>query len=171
MKQLLDDVLTIGRADAGKLKFEPSPIDVIAFCGDIVESIQISARPKPTINFLVQGDCTNAQMDEKLLGHIITKLLSNAIKYSPQGGTVQFDLSCNSSSAVFRIQDTGIGIPKQDLENLFDSFIRASNVGTIPGTGLGLAIVKRCVDLHGGAISVETELEVGSTFTVVLPLN
>jgi signal transduction histidine kinase len=171
MTQLLDDVLTIGRAEAGRLKFEPSPMDVVAFCRNIVEGIQISARPKPTINFVVQGDCTNAQMDEKLLGHIITNLLSNAIKYSPQGGTVQFDLSCNSSSAIFRIQDTGIGIPKQDLENLFDSFRRASNVGTIPGTGLGLAIVKQCVDLHGGTISVETELEVGSSFTVVLPLN
>ena len=176
MNQLLDDVLTIGRAEAGKLKFEPSPMDLVAFCRDIVESIQvesiqISVRPNPTINFAVQGDCTNAQMDEKLLGHIITNLLSNAILYSPQGGTVQFDLICNSSSAVFRIQDTGIGIPKQDIENLFDSFSRASNVGTIQGTGLGLAIVKRCVDLHGGTISVESELGVGSTFTVVLPLN
>ncbi len=171
MKQLLDDVLTIGRAEAGKLKFEPKPMDVVAFCRDIVESIQISARPKHTINFVVEGDCTNAQMDEKLLGHIITNLLSNAIKYSPQGGTVQFALICNSSSAMFRIQDTGIGIPQEYLKQMFETFQRARNVGTIPGTGLGLVIVKKCVDLHGGEIIVESELGVGSTFTVMLPLN
>jgi signal transduction histidine kinase len=110
-------------------------------------------------------------MDKKLLGHIVTNLLSNAIKYSPQGGTIQFDLICNATLVVFRIQDSGIGIPKQDLEKLFDSFGRASNVGTIQGTGLGLAIVKRCIDLHGGKITVESELGVGTTFTVTLPLN
>jgi signal transduction histidine kinase len=105
------------------------------------------------------------------LGHIVTNLLSNAIKYSPQGGTIQFDLTCDSESAVFRIQDTGIGIPKVDLEKLFDSFRRAGNVGNIQGTGLGLAIVKKCVDLHGGTITVESELEIGTTFIVTLPLN
>jgi signal transduction histidine kinase len=98
-------------------------------------------------------------------------LLSNAIKYSPKGCTIQFDLICNASEAVFRIQDTGIGIPTEDLEKLFDSFRRASNVGTIQGTGLGLAIVKNCVDLHRGTIAVESEIGVGTTFTVTLPLN
>jgi signal transduction histidine kinase len=78
---------------------------------------------------------------------------------------------CNSDSAVFRIQDAGIGIPKEDLEQLFESFGRASNVGMIPGTGLGLAIVKKCVDLHRGKISVDSEVGIGTTFTVTLPLN
>jgi signal transduction histidine kinase len=110
-------------------------------------------------------------MDKKLLGHIFTNLLSNAIKYSPQGGSVHFNLLCTSSSAVFRIQDTGIGIPSKDIEKVFESFGRASNVGTIPGTGLGLAIAKKCVDLHGGEITVESELGVSTTFTVTLPLN
>jgi signal transduction histidine kinase len=171
MTQLLEDVLTIGKAEAGKLQFEPSLMDVVAFCHDLVESLQISARPKHTLNFVTQGDCLNAQIDEKLLGHIITNLLSNAIKYSPQGGTVQFELICNSESAIFRIQDSGIGIPKEDQEKLFDSFRRANNVGTIPGTGLGLAIVKKCVDLHGGQIVVESELGIGTEFTITLPLN
>jgi signal transduction histidine kinase len=123
------------------------------------------------INFAIQGNCTDAKMDEKLLGHILTNLLSNAMKYSPKGGTIRFDLISTSDSAVFRIQDTGIGIPVQDLDKLFESFRRASNVGTIPGTGLGLAIVKKCVDLHRGKIAVESELGVGTTFTVTLPLD
>ncbi len=171
MAQLLEDVLTIGKAEAGELKFESSPMDVVAFCRDVVESLQIIAHPRHGIAFTTQCDCTDPYMDEKLLGHIVTNLLSNAIKYSPQGGTIQFDLTCDSESAVFRIQDTGIGIPKADLEKLFDSFRRASNVGNIQGTGLGLAIVKKCVDLHGGTITVESELEIGTTFIVTLPLN
>ncbi len=171
MTQLLDDVLTIGQVEAGKLKFNPSPTDLVAFCRDIIESMHFSARPHHTLNFVTHGDCTDAQIDEKLLGHIVTNLLSNAIKYSPKGCTIQFDLICNASEAVFRIQDTGIGIPTEDLEKLFDSFRRASNVGTIQGTGLGLAIVKNCVDLHRGTIAVESEIGVGTTFTVTLPLN
>lgn len=171
MTNLLDDVLTIGKAEAGQLKFEPSPMDVEAFCSNMVESMQIIAHPQHTINFVVQGECTDAQMDEKLLEHIMTNLLSNAMKYSPQGGIVKFNLICHAESVVFRIQDSGIGIPEKDLEKLFDSFRRASNVGTIPGTGLGLAIVQKCVELHGGQIRVESELGVGTTFIVTLPLK
>lgn len=188
MTHLLEDVLTIGKAEAGKLKFEPSSLDLVAFCQDLVENLRMSAvsghalafgepgrvAAKPqdrAINFTVRGNCTDAQMDEKLLGHILTNLLSNAMKYSPKGGTIRFDLICDSDSAVFQIQDTGIGIPPQDLEKLFESFRRASNVGTIAGTGLGLAIVKKCVDLHQGKIAVESQLGVGTTFTVTLPWN
>jgi signal transduction histidine kinase len=171
MTQLLEDVLTIGKAEAGKLKFTPSPIDVVVFCRDLVESLQMSAKPQHELNFVVIGDGSDAQMDEKLLGHILTNLLTNAIKYSPDGGTVQFDLVCDRSWVIFRIRDSGIGIPPQDLERLFESFGRASNVGAIPGTGLGLAIVKRCVDLHKGQITVESEVGVGTTFTVTLPLQ
>jgi signal transduction histidine kinase len=178
MTKLLEDVLTIGKAEAGKLQFNPKSLDLVAFCHQIVESMQslavyqhFHASHQHTLTFTVHGDCTNAQMDENLLEHILTNLLSNAIKYSPAGGVVKFDLVCNSSSAVFRIQDSGIGILKEDIDKLFDSFGRASNVGTIQGTGLGLAIVKRCVDLHGGKIAVESELGVGTTFTVTLPLS
>lgn len=171
MTNLLEDVLLIGKAEAGKLNFKPSLMDLVAFCGDIVENLQMSVSSKHKIEFIIPINYANVQMDERLLGHILSNLLSNAIKYSPQGGTVSFEIVFTSESALFRVQDTGIGIPKQDLENLFDSFKRASNVGNIPGTGLGLAIIKKCVDLHGGQINVESELGVGTKFTVRLPTN
>jgi PAS domain S-box-containing protein len=171
MTQLLEDVLLLGTADAGKLKFEPVPVDLVIFCKEMVETLQVSAIQSQIITQVRLCNCGEAQMDEKLLGHIFTNLFSNAIKYSPQGGTIKFDLICNQESAIFRIQDHGIGIPEQDLPQLFESFGRASNVGTIPGTGLGLAIVKKCVDLHGGNITVESEVGVGTTFTVTLPLH
>ena len=102
---------------------------------------------------------------------ILSNLLSNAIKYSPQGGIIHFELICTSQSAIFRIQDSGIGIPLWEQAHLFDTFYRATNVGTISGTGLGLAIVLKSVDLHSGLIAVESEVSVGTTFTVTLPLN
>jgi signal transduction histidine kinase len=105
-----------------------------------------------------------------LLRRILGNLLSNAIKYSPPNSEVIFELKVTETEAIFSVQDTGIGIPVADQGRLFDSFYRAKNVGRIPGTGLGLSIVKKCVDLHGGEISLISEEGVGSTFTVTLPI-
>jgi signal transduction histidine kinase len=150
-----------------------------SFCREIVEELQLSLDSHldenrgtiHTIAFSVKGEKTKAKLDEKLLRQILTNLLSNALNFSPQGGIVHLDLSCQEGQAIFRIQDKGIGIPLDDREYLFESFYRASNVGTIEGTGLGLAIVKKCVDLQQGQITVESEVGVGTTFTVTLPLN
>ncbi len=109
-------------------------------------------------------------MDQNLLRQILSNLLSNAIKYSPQGGAIRLELQCVGENAIFRIQDNGIGISTKDQEHLFTAFHRGSNIGKISGTGLGLAIVKKSVDLYGGTIAVNSEVGVGSTFTVTLPL-
>ena len=93
------------------------------------------------------------------------------MKYSPQGKEVDFNLKCDRNLATFSIQDGGIGISVEDQQQLFESFHRGKNVSNIPGTGLGLAIVKKSVDLHRGTITIESQLEVGTTFTVTLPLN
>ncbi|WP_373530284.1 ATP-binding protein [Nostoc sp.] len=170
MTELLNDVLLIGKAEAGKLEFQPTPLDITKFCRALVEDMEFTASAHK-IALCTYGECTTACMDEKLLRHILSNLLSNAIKYSPQGSTVHFDLVCEQEDAVLRIQDEGIGIPTADQAQLFNSFHRASNVGTISGTGLGLAIVKKSVDLYGGNIKVDSEVGFGTTFTVTLPLN
>jgi signal transduction histidine kinase len=188
MIQLLDDVLLIGKAEAGRMKCNPTPIDLVQFCRDLVEQLQLADKNQHNVAFTHQGDCTKAAqgtsegesrefnqsiplLDEKLLQHILGNLLSNAIKYSPSGSTVRFDLTCLSDQAIFQIQDQGIGIPPEDLPRLFEAFHRANNVGKIKGTGLGLAIVKQCVDLQRGQISVESVVGSGTTFTVTLPLD
>jgi two-component system, OmpR family, sensor histidine kinase VicK len=117
------------------------------------------------------GNCSSCLIDEKLLRQILTNLLSNAIKYSPGNSTIHFFLQCQENVAVFRIRDRGIGIPTQERSQLFKPFERGSNVGTISGTGLGLAITKSLVDLHSGQIAVESEVGIGTTVTVTLPLN
>ncbi len=186
MIQLLDNLLVIGKAEADKLEFNPAPLNLIEFCNNLVEELQLNAGSKHSsgkdahpqgmadvpkiIVFTSRGDCTNACMDENLLRQILTNLLSNAIKYSPKGERVTFELSCQDKVAIFRIQDRGIGISLEDQEQLFEPFYRAANVGTIKGTGLGLSIVKKCVDLHNSHIFVESEVGVGTTFTVTLPL-
>jgi len=170
MTQLLNDVLIVGTVEAGKLECNPAPLDLVSFCRNLVEEMQL-ITDSHAIAFVNQGQCTDACMDERLLRHILSNLLSNAIKYSPQAGTVRFDLICQQGEAIFHIQDEGIGIPESDQAQLFDSFYRASNVGTISGTGLGLAIVKKSVDLHGGKIAVQSEVGVGTTTLVTLPFS
>jgi signal transduction histidine kinase len=110
-------------------------------------------------------------MDAKLLHHILENLLSNAMKYSPPDSPVIFTLSSSPETVTFRIEDHGIGIPQEDQARLFEAFHRAKNTRKIPGTGLGLAIVKQAVELHNGTITCETTENVGTTFTVVLPVN
>ena len=193
MTELLEDILVIGKVDAGKLEFNPAPLDLEKFCHQVIEELRRSDSNQHPLIFSCQGSCAGANMDDKLLRHILTHLLSNAIKYSPQDSPILLELTChpggaeweNSSNttpaipepnsqmpvAVFRIQDRGIGIPPEDLNRIFDTFQRATNAGTISGTGLGLAIVKRSVELHGGQISVESEVGAGTTFTVRLPLH
>ncbi|PSB25552.1 ATP-binding protein [Chlorogloea sp. CCALA 695] len=170
MTQLLNDLLLLGKAAAGKLQFEPTPVDLIRFCQALVEELKL-INDSYTITFANQGNGTTAYIDEKLLRHILTNLLSNAIKYSSPGGTVHFELIYQAGEVSFHIQDHGIGIPQADQAQLFEAFHRASNVGTISGTGLGLAIVKNSVDLHGGTIIIASEVGVGTTFTVTIPLG
>lgn len=170
MTQLLDDILTIGKGEAGKLEFNPAPLDLLQFCKEIVEEQQV-ATVESRINFVASGDLEHAFLDEKLLRHILTNLLSNALKYSPSGGEVNFKIDEHDRKLVLEIQDSGIGIPEMDLQNLFQSFQRAKNVGNIAGTGLGLAIVKKCVDRHNGQIAVSSRVNEGTTFTVILPMD
>lgn len=170
MTQLLEDVLLMGKDDAGKLEFNPAPLDLAEFCQNLVEELQLNAGNQHIICYTSQGKFANACMDENLLRKILTNLLSNAIKYSPEGGTVFFELSCHDEAVTFRIQDKGIGISLKDQQQLFEPFYRAANVDKIKGTGLGLSIVKKCVEVHRGQIVVESEVGLGTTFTVMLPL-
>lgn len=170
MTQLLDDVLLIGKAEANKVSFNPTFLDLKQFCYELIEELRINDGHQHTITLAVHGSC-HACVDAKLLRPILSNLLSNAIKYSPAGSNIQFGLICQDNEVVFRVQDEGIGIPLSDQLHLFESFHRAANVGVISGTGLGLAIAKKFVDLHRGEISVESEIGVGSIFTVKLPLH
>ncbi len=169
MVAMLDDILTLGRVESGKLTFNPMTLDLIAFCQNLAADVQLASGTAHPINLLSQGFGKTADVDVKLLRHILGNLLSNAIKYSPEQSPVTFTVACEPDQIVFCIQDQGIGIPHNEQVRLFEAFHRASNAKQIPGTGLGLAIVKQSVDLHGGTITFESEEGQGTTFTVTLP--
>ncbi len=108
--------------------------------------------------------------DERLLGHILTNVLSNAVKYSEPGATVHFVVERDGDDAVMTVRDRGIGISEEDQQNIFTAFYRGANVGSRPGTGLGLLMVKRCVGLHRGCVQLESSLGEGTSVIVKLPV-
>jgi signal transduction histidine kinase len=172
MLTLLDDILTLSRVEKGTLGFEPSLVHLEGFCINLIDNIQFMAGDRYQLVLRYQSDSERPVcVDSYLLRHILSNLLTNAIKYSPTGGKIYIDVNCQPRKLILKITDPGIGIPGSDLDRLFQSFHRSSNVGDIPGTGLGLSIVKQCVELHHGAISVESHLNQGTKVIVTLPLQ
>lgn len=170
MVQLLDDILTISRAEAGNLTFNPKPLDLKDYCYHFIEDMRLSAGTKHSLIFKCLGGSKLVSLDEKLLHSILSNLLSNAIKYSPQGGIVSLILEFEPNIVTLTVQDQGIGIPLEDQKQLFEPFHRGRNARTIPGTGLGLVVVKKCIDLHQGSIQIMTEVGKGTTCLVQFPL-
>jgi signal transduction histidine kinase len=107
--------------------------------------------------------------DARLFRQALHNLVTNAIKYSPNGGAIEVELEVMKDGASLRVSDSGIGIPVAECERLFEAFQRGSNVGSIPGTGLGMAIIKHVVDLHGGAVEVDSAPNAGTSFRVWIP--
>lgn len=170
MTGMLDRVLLLGKADAQMLEFEPHPLDLHRLCHQLVEEAR-TQQPDSLCELQLDYSAGAGEglYDEKLLRHIFSNLLSNAVKYSPLGGLVRFTVSIDQGMTVMEVADEGIGIPEDELPHLFESFHRASNVGTIQGTGLGLAIVRNAVDIHRGSIDVHSSAGSGTTFIVRLP--
>jgi PAS domain S-box-containing protein len=170
MSELMEEVLVLGRLDAGKMDFKPEALDLRSLCLRLVDEVHSATDRACPVELLLGDIPASAQGDERLLRHIFLNLLTNAIKYSEPGRPVHFEVQREGGDAVCRISDHGIGIPEADQSWLFSAFHRGCNVGQRPGTGLGLVIVKRCVELHGGRIRVESKLGEGTTMIVRVPL-
>jgi signal transduction histidine kinase len=170
MADLMEEVLLLSRVEAGKVTFFPRPLDVAEFCQRLVDEITSATGKRCPIVFTASLELPKARGDESLLRHIFTNLLNNAVKFSPRGSPVEFNLKSEGLRARFTVRDRGVGIPEADAKQLFQAFHRCRNASNIPGTGLGMVIVKRCVELHEGTIFFESEEGQGTTFTVELPL-
>ncbi|MGF1514780.1 MAG: ATP-binding protein [Elainellaceae cyanobacterium] len=169
MTRLLEDVLVAGKAEAGKLEFNPSCGDLKAFCREIISELQHSVGLDHAIELSVSGDVSQIAFDADLLRPVMSNLLSNAIKYSEAGSLIEVSLSRDEAAVTITVSDQGIGIPKEDQPHLFKLFHRAGNVDTIRGTGLGLAIVQQCITYHRGQVSFSSQEKVGTTFSVRFP--
>jgi len=172
VSNLLDEASLIGQSDLGQLSYKPHILYLEELCYELVVQSQLPAKEKHlNLIFTSYKDHLEFLGDETLLRQIVSNLLNNAIKYSIPGGTVLFELIKQEKTVILKFQDQGIGIIEADQKQLFQPFHRGENVGTIPGTGLGLSIVKQCVIAHRGEITVNSQLGVGSTFTVTLPIT
>lgn len=167
MTQMIDDILVIGKIEAKVLSVNPKPLDLVVFCQDLLAEGD-SRRPEP-IQFVCRSRQVLACLDERLLRSILSNLLSNAIRYTPDGRAIWLKLAKQRGQVILKVQDEGIGISSGDRKQLFEPFHRGQNVSNIPGTGLGLSIVKQFVQLQQGTIKVTSRVGVGTTFTVSLP--
>jgi signal transduction histidine kinase len=153
------------------LDYEEEPVDLAALLQETVEILQ----PTCPTHTLIVRETTHAMIrgDKDRLGQVLTNLMSNAIKYSPQANQVDLSITTSNKIVTLRVRDYGVGIPKAHQKYIFDRFYRGrdSHGKAFPGLGLGLYIAHEIVKRHGGEITVESEEGKGSTFVVSLPLK
>ena len=164
---ILNDFLSLSKLEEGKFENQPETFDLEELVFKTIDEIKLITKPNQTIIYQHEGS-NEVTLDRKFSRNICINLLSNAIKYSEK------DIFINTSITPKRIQivvkDQGIGIPKEEQEYLFTRFFRAKNATNIQGTGLGLNIVRKYLELMNGSITFESELQVGTTFTITFPL-
>src|SRR4051812_10091462 len=171
--ELVADLLFLAQADAGKLRFELAPVNLETLVSACVESSLPTAAAKGIQLTFHANELPTLQGDSARLMQVLDNLLSNALKFTPARGRVDVRLYATDDCAVLEVEDTGLGLAKEEQERLFERFFRSSRATehATPGTGLGLAIVKTIVERHGGGIAVESALDHGTTVRVELPLS
>lgn len=168
MTTIMEDVLHLARIQAGRMEFNPIYARLDELCREIIEEFESQKQYEGRIIYEVDENITEIAFDTRLMRHSVVNLISNALKYSPSDEKIRLELVQTPETLRLSVSDKGIGIPAKDRRRLFEPFHRAENVGMISGTGLGLSIIKEAVQLHGGEIQVESELNQGTTFTLIL---
>jgi PAS domain S-box-containing protein len=171
LTDFMDDVLKLAQLQMRRFAFSPEVFDFDALCREVIDEFQHGTDITHDILYSCASGLPTPQLDKKLMRQLVSNLVSNAIKYSPHDKDITVNLEYTAKTLVFRVHDSGIGIPADDLKHLFEPFHRGANVGSIHGTGLGLVIAKESVELHGGTITVESQIGIGTTFTVHIPIK
>jgi heavy metal sensor kinase len=173
LTSIIDNLLLLARADQGTYDVDFSEVDLVALARELYEDSEVLAEPARISVSLKAGEPVTIVGDRVRLRQLCLNLIDNAIKYTPEGGTVSIAVERRDGSALFSVQDTGIGIPADELTRVFDRFYRVDKARSreMGGTGLGLSIARWIAELHRGSISVQSTPGHGSTFTVTLPLR
>jgi signal transduction histidine kinase len=172
LTRLVDDILTAARIDSGRFSLERSDVDLATLASERVESIRPVARQKQVdVSLTVEQPLPPLYADGMRLGQLLDNLLSNAVKFTPEGGVVGVKVTTSGEAVRIDVADSGVGIPDDEVDKLFDRFFRASTAASVQGTGLGLSIAKTIAEAHGGTISLESQVGVGTTFSVELPVH
>jgi len=168
MIDLLDDLLLLNQIHVPQGSETSAPFQLEVFCRKIVDQIKRGWKGRDVIVTCV-GQMDTIQVDRRLTRYILSNLVGNALKYSPDGGDVNVDISVTDEMIIFAISDHGIGIPEDEIDKIFTQFYRASNVNEFSGLGLGLTMMKTCIEMCDGTIHVESKLGEGTTVVVSLP--
>jgi PAS domain S-box-containing protein len=170
---LINDLLDISRMETGRIRFEPRPLQIGEVIADVVNALAGQAEEKhQNLTYEVAAGLPDVTGDRDRLNQVLTNLVSNAIRYTPERGEIEVKAYLVEKAVRVDVRDTGIGIAPEDMAHIFERFYRADHplVQETRGTGLGLSIVKMFVEMHGGRIWVESEPDMGSTFTFILPI-
>ncbi len=170
LQDLMNDVLLLGRSDAERTPFHPEKGDLVALIEEIIEKYNNRYPDDRKVLLKIIGKPVKILFDSKLIDHSIENIISNAYKYSTKGN-IEIEVEFKPDKVQISVTDYGIGIPQEDLGNLFHAFYRAGNTSEIEGTGLGLSIVNEFINKHRGEILVMSQLNKGTTFCVILPVN
>lgn len=168
---ILEDTVNVARGNLSDREFHPAPVNLAMLCQVSVQEIQSAHQNTHRIHFVNPDNIEIVPIDEVLVSRILLNLISNAIKYSPQGEDIRLELERRDEWIVLHVVDRGMGISQDDLPHIFDPFYRADAAQSVVGSGLGLSIVKDCVERHRGRIHVESVRCEGSTFSVELPVE
>jgi|GEM_PF-3927595 len=171
MTNLLEDILTLGKSETGKIKVKRISLDLKEFMESLIEEVRATVKESREINFTFS--CVNHKVnaDDKLLRNVFNNLLTNALKFSAPGTPVTIAVSDFDGEILIEVSDEGIGIEEGELASVFESFQRGSNATAVQGTGLGLSILKKAVELMDGSVEVKSSVNKGSTFRVQIPIQ
>ena len=168
---ILNDFLSLSKLEEGKVIAKNERFDIISFLKSLINETDGNLKSKQTITIISSAAALLVDLDTKLVHHVFINLISNASKYSSDDANIIFKISQKKERVLIQVIDEGIGIPDEEHKHVFERFFRANNAANIEGTGLGLNIVKQYVELMGGTIGFQTQLNIGSTFWVELPIH
>jgi len=176
LSSLVDDLFELASLDAKETKLNLESFSIAELIQDVVQNYELSAKEKNiTLTSNIGQDLSFVIGDIRLVERVLENLIINALRHTPEGGTVSLILNPSDEYMNVQVLDTGVGIPEEALPHIFDRFYKTENKGntstSLSGFGLGLAIAKRIMDLHGGGIEVESELHAGSCFTFSFPIH
>lgn len=171
LSNLINDLLDLSRLESGKTVLDIKKVSIDTHLHDTIASLKLQAKPKGIKISFNASSKPSVHCDIEKIKQVLYNIIGNAIKFTPDKGLIKVSLTQNKNHVLISVSDTGIGIPKDKLDNLFEPFFQIEGhlKRSVPGTGLGLTISKHIIELHHGKIIVESQLNKGSTFTIVLP--
>ncbi len=173
MTRIVSDLLVLSRLDNKRTQWKVETFDICRSVSRLMEVMRVDIEARGhTVTFTPMGDIPELTADKERIEQVIINIISNSVKYTPEGGRIDITSVCSDGKITVRVADNGIGIPTEDLEHIFERFYRVekSRTSETGGTGLGLAIARELIEAHRGTITMESELGKGSATTITLPV-